>query len=130
MSPGRSSDAPPPLHELEAEVMEETWRRGEATVRAVLESLNAGPRERAYTTVMTTMSRLHHKRLLGRRREGQTDIYYPTLSRESYRDARARAEVSGVLEEYGDLALAHFARQVEALDPERLSALRRLARGD
>lgn len=107
--------------------MEEAWRRGEATVREVLDSLNSGARERAYTTVMTTMSRLHGKGLLARRREGRSDVYAPALSREAYRDARARAEVSGLLEEFGDLALAHFARQVDALDPERRDALRRLA---
>lgn len=31
---------PPALHELESEVMEEVWLRGEITVRAVMEALN------------------------------------------------------------------------------------------
>ena len=45
---------PPPLHELEAEVMEEVWHRGEASVREIMMALNvAAPRERAYTTYMT-----------------------------------------------------------------------------
>ena len=30
----------PPLHELEAEVMEELWSQEEATVRAVMDALN------------------------------------------------------------------------------------------
>src|SRR5204863_1259247 len=51
--------SPPPLHPLEAEVMEELWSRGEAPVRAVLEALNGrSERPRAYTTIMTTMGRL------------------------------------------------------------------------
>jgi Penicillinase repressor len=42
---------PPPLHELEREVMEEVWHRGEASVREIMMALNvAAPRERAYTT--------------------------------------------------------------------------------
>ena len=47
MSAPRSSshgrlEVPPPLHELEADVMEEVWERGEASVREVMEALNAG----------------------------------------------------------------------------------------
>jgi Penicillinase repressor len=45
---------PPPLHDLEGEVMEEVWRRHEASVRGVMEALNAGAsKDRAYTTYMT-----------------------------------------------------------------------------
>ena len=36
---------PPPLHELEAEVMEEVWTQGEAPVRSVMEALNKGSRK-------------------------------------------------------------------------------------
>jgi predicted transcriptional regulator len=122
--------APPPLHELESEIMEEMWRRGEATVRAVQEALNArAEKTRAYTTLLTVMTRLHGKGLLVRRRAGRLDVYAPALSREAYTRARAEAEVAELLEDFGDLALAHFARHVEPLDPDRLEQLRRLAGG-
>ena len=121
---------PPPLHELETEIMEEVWRRREATVRDVQEALNArGEKTRAYTTLLTVMTRLDAKGLLVRRRAGRLDVYAPALSREQYTRARAEAEVAGVLEDFGDLALAHFARHVQQLDPERLAELRRLAGG-
>jgi predicted transcriptional regulator len=124
-------DGPPPLHELETEVMEEVWRRGEATVRDVQEALNArGGKVRAYTTLLTVMTRLDGKGLLVRRRAGRLDVYAPALSREAYTRARAEVEVAGVLEDFGDLALAHFARHVERLDPARLDQLRRLADRD
>src|SRR5262245_20074016 len=107
-------DGPPPLHELESEVMEEIWARGEATVRDVQEALNApSARSRAYTTVLTVMTRLDGKGLLVRRRAGRLDVYAPALSRDEYARARAEAEVDGLLEDFGDLALAHFARHVE-----------------
>jgi len=121
---------PPPLHELESEVMEEVWRQEEVTVRQVLEALNAGARERAYTTIMTIMTRLDRKGLLSRRRAGKTDIYKPRMSREDYQRARARAGVSDLVADYGDLALAHFARELDSLDAERRRQLRRLAEGD
>ena len=109
--------------------MEEVWRRAEATVREVLEALNASAsRVRAYTTVMTVMAKLHRKGLLERRRKGKTDIYRPVMSREQYLEARAQAEVGALVDEYGEVALVHFARQMAQLDPERREQLRRLAR--
>ena len=117
---------PPALHELESEVMEEMWRQPEATVRDVLEALNRGPKQRAYTTIMTIMCRLWDKGLLTRERRGRTDVYRAILSREAYLQERAEAEVDAVVEEFGDLALSHFARQVNGLDPERLRRLREL----
>jgi len=128
MARRRSTTAPPALHELEAQVMAEVWKRGEATVREVLTALNAGERKRAYTTVMTIMARLDDKGLLTRRREGRMDVFEPVLGQSEYLDARAQAEVSALVDEFGDVALAHFAERVDGLDPQRLQALRKLAR--
>lgn len=131
MSPHTQQDrhSPPALHELEAEVMEEVWRRGEASVRGIMRALNAaGRRERAYTTYMTIMARLHKKGLLGRRREGKTDFYAPVQGRDEYLAVRARAEVEGLVAQYGDVALSNFAQQMTSLDPARRRALQRLAR--
>jgi len=123
--------APPPLHELESEIMEEMWGRGEATVRDVLKALNArGGKVRAYTTLLTVMTRLDAKGLLVRRRAGRLDVYAPALTRDEYFHTRAEAEVAALVEDFGDLALAHFARHIQQLDPQRLETLRRLASGD
>ncbi len=126
-------DTPPPLHELEAEVMEQLWRSGpgESSVRAVMEALNAGrDQDRAYTTYMTILSRLHKKGVLTRRREGKTDYYAPVFDRDEYMARRAGAEVASLVDQYGDVALSYFARQVAQLDPKRRRALERLGRGD
>jgi predicted transcriptional regulator len=110
--------------------MEEIWSVGEANVRAVMDALNErAEKPRAYTTYMTIMARLHRKGVLDRRREGNTDVYAPMLDRDDYMTARARADVEGLVAEYGDVALSHFAQQVARLDPERRRALQRLARG-
>ena len=121
---------PPPLHELESEVMEEVWRRGaEVTVRDVYSELNSRrSRERAYTTVMTIMRRLADKGLLERRRQGKTDVYRALLSRVEYLEARANAEVTAIIEQYGEQALVHFAREMDKLEPKRRAQLRRLGR--
>ena len=132
-APGSQShdgvQVPPALHELEAEVMEEVWAQGEASVRDVMEALNAGAdKERAYTTYMTIMARLDSKGLLERRREGKTDFYTPRYARDQYADLRARAELDSIVDQFGDLALAHIARQLAEIDPRRRRALQRLAR--
>src|SRR2546430_9066585 len=97
---------PPALHELETEVMEEVWKQGEASVRAIMDALNARTRKpRAYTTYMTIMGRLHGKGMLNRMREGRTDFYRPAYSREEYADLRSEAGVDALVEQYGDAAL-------------------------
>ena len=125
------TDAPPPLHELEGEVMDAMWRLSEATVRQVLDDLNARlDKQRAYTTVMTTMVRLYKRGLLTRRPQGKGNLYEVTMSREDYLAARAEAEAAALVDAYGDAVLVHFAQHVDALDPERRQQLRRLARRD
>ena len=122
---------PPHLHELEAEIMDEVWTRGDCTVREVLDALNArAPTPRAYTTVMTVMQRLDGKGLLRRERNGRHDVYVAALGREAYAQARAGAQVGALVDEYGDVALAHFARQISRLDPKRMEQIRRLAAGE
>jgi len=124
-------DAPPPLHELETEIMEEMWGRAEATVRDVQVALNArSVKTRAYTTLLTVMTRLDGKGLLVRRREGRVDVYSAALPRDEYFAARAEASVEALVEDFGDLALAHFARHIRGLDPQRLETLRKLADSD
>ncbi len=101
----------------------------DVTVREMMDVLNRRTRSpRAYTTYMTIMRRLDDKGLLTRRREGKTDFYRAVYPRNEYADLRARAGVDELVEQYGEVALAHFARQMGELDPERRRQLQRLAR--
>ena len=122
---------PPALHELERDVMEVVWERARASVREVMDALNAtGERRRAYTTYMTIMARLARKHLLERERSGKTDYYRPVYTRERYNDLCAQAAVESVLDEFGGVAVAHMARQMAHLDPDRRRALEGLANED
>jgi predicted transcriptional regulator len=123
--------APPALFELESEVMEEVWRQGRTNVRAVMEALNKKrKKDRAYTTYMTIMARLARKGLLHREREGRADLYWPRLTREEFLRSRAQQQVSTLVSEFGDVALVHFAKEMDKLDPARVKQLRRMARGE
>lgn len=121
----------PSLHELETEVMAEIWRLGEATVRQVADAVNArSERQRSYTTFLTVLIRLDAKAFVTRRRVGRHDVYRPAVSRDDYRRARSGADVEALIDQYGDIALAHFARRYSALTPAQKRALRRLAGDD
>lgn len=93
--------------------MEEMWRHGRPlTVRAVLDALNRRSKIRAYTTILTTMVRLRSKGLLTSERRGHADVYAAALTRDAYRDERARAQVDALVAAYGELALIQLAREI------------------
>jgi predicted transcriptional regulator len=124
-------EQPPPLEGFEAQVMDEVWRQGSVTVRDVMTAINAAePVDRAYTTYMTVLARLHNKGLLHRELEGKTNHYTPAIAREAYAASRVEADVQAIVERHGELALSEFARRVAGLDPERRAELERLSRGE
>lgn len=109
--------------------MDRLWRRGSATVRDVVDEL-ARTRSLAYTTVMTIMTRLHAKGLLQRVREGKTYVYRPAFTREEHRERISRELVRGLVSEFGDVALAQFAAELDGVDVDHRVALRRIAAKD
>ncbi len=116
------------LGPLERKVMTILWRRGRGTVREVLESLPGSPMP-AYTTVMTVMVRLHDKGLLRRSPRQNSYVYEPTLSQEDLVEESSRKAVRGVLEQFGDLAVAHFFQEA-GLSEEQIRQLRELTEGN
>ncbi len=109
------------LGPLEAEVMAVVWQaQAPVSVREVADRLNAGrAAPLAYTTVMTVMSRLASKGILAREPAGRGFVYTPVAA------DTAEIAVRGVLDEFGDAALARFVERVE-LDPKLQARLRRL----
>jgi predicted transcriptional regulator len=70
---------PKALGPLESAVMEVIWSYGESDVNGVRARLTV---PLAYTTVMTTLSRLFHKGLLRRRQFGRAFLYSQSISKE------------------------------------------------
>jgi predicted transcriptional regulator len=70
------------LGPLETDIMQVIWHDKCSTVEKVHRAL-AQNRDIAYTTVMTTMSRLADKGVLNRQRDGLAYVYDPTLSEET-----------------------------------------------
>ena len=117
------------LGPLESAVMDRLWKRGSATVRDIVDDL-ARTRSLAYTTVMTIMTRLHAKGLLQRVREGKTYVYRPAFTKDEHRERISRELVRGLVNAFGDVALAQFAAELDGVDVEHRAALRRIAAKD
>ena len=107
--------------------MDVVWARGAASVREIADALSSET-DLAYTTVMTIMSRLAEKGFLERTPFGRAYIYAPRFTRETYGTLRARTQVRGLLEQFGEVAVAQFAEELQDVDPERARRLGELLR--
>jgi len=121
------------LGSLESELMERIWRRGETSVRNLHAEL--APRL-AYTTVMTTLDRLHKKGLLERRAVGRAFHYCAKLSKQEYNQqltqhllgiAMQEASEQSVLSCFVDYVSESDRRLLDELD-ELIKAKRRMLR--
>jgi predicted transcriptional regulator len=92
------------LGDLEAEIMEYIWSRPaeqSVTVREVYEAILA-QRHIAYTTVMSTMSRLAKKQVLRVATEQTAYAYFPTMSAEALLSHTAGRMMEDVLLHFSD----------------------------
>jgi predicted transcriptional regulator len=114
--------------DLERRSMETVWARGECSVRDV-QGVLGGPI--AYTTVMTTLDRLHRKGLLSRRKLGRGYAYAATASRDALERSVAADLLEGLLGGGGAPAqpiLSSLVDAVGARDRVLLDELDRLVR--
>lgn len=113
------------LGELEAEVMEVVWQKGSVSVRDVYDVLRSR-RQIAYTTVMTIMGRLADKQLLAKEKQGLAYIYTPVYSKSEFTRSLVQEVIDGLLEDYSDLAFAHFIGRLKEDDEAKLAELEKL----
>lgn len=104
--------------------MDVVWSRGldAFAVNDVLVVLGKR-REIAYTTVMTTLARLHDKGVLLRRRDGKRYLYSARFSREEFLRDTAREVLQGLGGSPGGEALALLADAVSSADASLLDEL-------
>lgn len=113
------------LGQLEAEIMEIMWDLKKASVREVLKKLRR-KRKIAYTTVMTVMSRLFEKDILKRKlNDSGAYIYTPTQDKQSFLTTASKNVINGLIEDFGEVAVAQFIDIVENTDAKNLEELRK-----
>jgi predicted transcriptional regulator len=114
------------LGKLERQVMEETWRIGEVSVRDIHRAFDE---QIAYTTLMTTLDRLFKKKLLERRKDGRAFVYAALVSRDDLDRGIKEDVVDGLLGHGADgvePVLACIVDTISERDRELLDELDRL----
>ena len=97
--------------------------------RFVVRDVQARMPELAYTTVMTTLTRLARKGLLkSETLSGQRAYrYQAAITPDQFLMLATRQQVGRLVERYGDVALAAFAALLDELTADQRQALRKLA---
>lgn len=111
------------LGPLESEIMEVVWDVGEVTVRDVHGVLKQR-RGIAYTTVMTTLSRLADKGFVTRRESQPAHRYQASLSREEYARSTVKSVVDWLVDHFPDPAVSYFVDRVEEQDEAVIKRLK------
>jgi predicted transcriptional regulator len=114
------------LGPLEWRVLEALWAHdAPAAVRDLAEAFP----ETAYTTLMTTLDRLHRKGLLSREKQGRAFRYLPRLGRAEFASARAAEAVRHAVQRSGGSLTPLVSHLIEAVgdrDRELLDELESL----
>jgi predicted transcriptional regulator len=116
------------LGKLERQVMDEVWRREEVSVRDIFRAFDE---RMAYTTLMTTLDRLHKKGLLSRRKDGRAFLYSARVSPAEFEQGVASDVISSLLGKgFGDAepVLACIVDAVSEKDRTLLDELDRLVK--
>lgn len=113
------------LGDLEADVMETVWEKGEVTVRDVYDILKE-QRSLAYTTVMTVMSRLAEKGLLKKIKAGAAFLYQASASREDFTQSTVKKVITELLEDFAAPTISQFVETLGDEQPEKIEELARL----
>jgi len=119
------------LGRLEGRIMRAVWSGSVEPTFTVRDIQKITP-ELAYTTLMTTLSRLAEKGVLTQSRvpHQRAFDYRAAGSPSEFLATASHEQANRMLEQFGDAALAAFAARLEALPPEQRERLRRAAGSD
>lgn len=99
----------PKLTNLEFQIMEVLWTKGESSIRDILDAL-PGKRRPAYTTIQTTVYRIEVKRIVRRvKKVGNFHVFAPVISRKAVQ----RRLISDILAFFGGRGQSVMARLIE-----------------
>ena len=113
---------------MEWRVLEALWQR---EAQACVRDLQPAFPDTAYTTLMTTLDRLHRKGVLARAKQGRAFFYQPRLTRAEFESARAADAVRVALRGDGAAVgplMSFFVDAVGDRDHELLDELESLVR--
>lgn len=114
------------LGQLELVVMDIAWTHETVSVSEVLQMLKEKSHDLAYTTVMTIMGRLAEKGWLTVEKQGRAYLYRAASSRQAAEAQAVGSVLRALLEDFGDVAVAQFVKELDDIDPNQLTRLAKL----
>ncbi|MBU7000218.1 MAG: BlaI/MecI/CopY family transcriptional regulator [Theionarchaea archaeon] len=109
------------LGPLERAIMEVFWEKRHADARDVYAELNKR-KKIAYTTINTTLTRLHKKGLLNRKlvkgRGGYRYVYTTAKSKPKYVDHVIRSTIDDLLMRFGNRTISYFSKSLKLSDED------------
>ena len=117
------------LGPLEARLLETLWTSNKrpVTVREIHQLMTKDSKI-AYTTVMTTMNRLHEKGFLNRKiKKGKGGLYYaywPKMEKEAFEQHEIKAVLESLIGNFGEKVTSCFVERMSA-DKNSLEMLRK-----
>lgn len=112
------------LGPLETDIMQIVWQDERSTVKKVHRKLSQH-RDIAYTTVMTTMSRLAEKGVLNRHREGLAYVYTPAITEDDFVTMVVQQVLDGLLDDYSETAVDYIIDYLARHNPGELRRLQK-----
>lgn len=113
------------LGAAELEVLKALWDEGPATVREVLNHLRARGRRLAYTTVLTTLTRLEQKGFVNSNKSGLAYVYRARVTRQRFSRSRVKALVQQLYDGAAGPVVLELIR-TERLTPDEIEELQKL----
>jgi predicted transcriptional regulator len=101
------------------------WEDKRSTVKKIHRQL-AQQRDIAYTTVMTTMSRLAEKGVLNRYRDGLAYVYTPAITEDEFVSLVVSQVLDGLMDDYSEMASEYMIDYLARNNPARLNELQEL----
>ena len=112
------------LGALEALIMDAVWKaHGPVCVEDVRAALSENGKDAAYTTIMTTLGRLHQKGLLARDMQGKAYYYSARVSRSELSSTVTKQVIDGLLATFAEPAMSYFVEALGNADPDKLDSL-------
>ncbi len=109
------------LGDLEERLMEIMWEEHPLSVRDVCSRVRRT--KLAYTTVMTTLDRLHTKGLLARTKQGTAFLYLPAIDRAEYQRRVVETALAPMFAQDAAPVLAAFIDVAAGVDEGNLARL-------
>lgn len=113
------------LSDLQFQVMQALWERGEASASEVQAALAGSGRELALTTVSTVLTRLAKRNLVATRRDGRQVFFSAAVSEREVKRGMVSSLMGTLFAGDPRALVTHLVHENE-LDPDDLETLRKL----